>query len=279
MEETKNNITSIKISYIKECKRIVAKIEKENGDVIHRLAPQTCASFKQDADRFLFKILKNEPVSDNIEIITDLVLTSKKIKTHCLNNNFCWKPLSDTELPSIKSNGKALALEEQKNELFEMINNKDIIRLYTDGSDVFNHYGIAAIIPQQNSDDIVLSESFYSKGNLNIHFEIKAISLGLNHIVEKMDYKDKTVKIITDSDKAKAVLIDLQKNKGAQIKYSELYNLMDKLKFNFDVKVVKSHLSEDKTVMSQHHIYNDKVDILCRKVARASYSKNTLKIS
>lgn len=271
-EKKTNSVTKISASYILNFKQCFVQIEKIDGTMDGFILKRTKDGYLNDFNNFLFNFIKKNKLSSSFNLTIDTHLSKNTILQDKMNKfkieilNFRTKK----ELKTFNELSTRFINNERETLLTELNDYKNNIMIYTDGSQKGEKCGMACIIDNNNSEQKINLTKTMRTDNLDyINFEINAITLGLEYIIKENLNANSTKKIIItiDSDIANDVCLNIKTKQYFQQKYINLYNLMNLINFNFDINLIKSHVTHLCNKKNKDFYYNDLADKLANEAA------------
>lgn len=274
-----NSVVQVSASYILNFKKCFIKISKIDGSSNGFILTNTKNGYLEDFNNFLFDFIKKNKLSDSFNVLIDthlsknITLTNKmhQYKINILN----FRTKKDLKL---FNEFATYFIEEERLKLLSDLNNYgNNVMLYTDGSQKGKKCGMACIIDKNKSDKKVFLTKSMRCDNENYNdFELDAIIMGLEYIIDNNlnNHSHKKIILTIDSDIANNVCLNIKSKQYLQNKYPKLYNLLNLVKFNIEINLIKSHVNELNTKLNKDFYFNFQVDELARQAARACKRKS-----
>tara|TARA_Y100001960_G_C14784285_1_gene890602 strand:- start:22806 stop:23711 length:906 start_codon:yes stop_codon:yes gene_type:complete len=283
-ENEENAIDYILLSENEEFKQAFVIIDRRNTGREIKLLEHKNRNTHTDIQNFIYDFLENNATAHDLDItIIGAFSRDKKFHKYCEDNNIDVVTdfsLSKPTLRHYNTIGKKAIQEKRKLLLKELKNYKENVMLYTDGSEHGKNIGYGCIVDYASRKEPVrLSEGMKKSDNGYLHFEINPIILGLKHVVDNPELKDKKIIITMDSDYANEVISKIKEDKDLQNQYSELYELMKEVDFNIQTNVIKSHKNKiANTKVNIDFRFNKEVDELASQARLKIQHKKRLSI-
>jgi len=283
-ENEENAIDYILLSENEEFKQAFVIIDRRNTGREIKLLEHKNRNTHTDIQNFIYDFLENNATAHDLDItIIGAFSRDKKFHKYCEDNNIDVVTdfsLSKPTLRHYNTIGKKAIQEKRKLLLKELKNYKENVMLYTDGSEHGKNIGYGCIVDYASRKEPVrLSEGMKKSDNGYLHFEINPIILGLKHVVDNPELKDKKIIITMDSDYANEVISKIKEDKDLQNQYSELYELMKEVDFNIQTNVIKSHKNKiANTKVNIDFRFNKEVDELANQARSKIQYKKRLSI-
>lgn len=283
-EKKENAVDSILLSSVKEFKQAFVIIDRRNTGREIKLLEHKNRAISYDIEYFIYDFLENNDTAHDLNItIIGEFSRNQKFNKYCENNNInviTDFSLSKKNLSHYNTIGKKAIQEKRKLLLKELKKYKENVMLYTDGSKQGNSVGYACIVDYESKKEPVrILEGMKKSENGYVHFEINPIILGLRHVVENSELKDKKIIITMDSDYSNEIISRIKEDEVLQSKYSELYELMKEVDFNIQTNVIKSHKNKlANTNVNIDFRYNKEVDELAKEARLKAQHKKRFSI-
>jgi ribonuclease HI len=269
-DKQNNAVKKITASYLLDFKKCFIQIKKTDGSMDGQILENTSNGYTKDFNNFLFSYLKNNTLSDSFELVIDTTLSKNTaLNNHLTNKNIVVNNFrSKKDLALFQDYGKYLIQDQRKTLLKHLTNYEENVMLYTDGSQKGKKCGMACIIDHHQSEKTIkLTQSMRCDNENYNDFEIDAISLGLNYIMDHEDFNGKKIIVTTDSDKANDICLNIKNKPYFQQMYPDFYETMLKIKFNLEINLIKSHVERLNNENNIDFKYNSEADELARDAA------------